>query len=215
MTVTTEQPIPFIEKPLHIFYSVSFLIFWIYTGVTTTDLDNWILENTLTLSLIIFLIAFYNIFRFSDISYSLIFIFLLLHVYGSQYQYTDNPLGEWFKVRFDLERNHYDRLVHLGFGLLLAYPMHDVFRNGFGTNWFLSYLLPIEITLSLSAVYELIEWVVADIFYEGNQQAMDFLGMQSDIWDAQKDIAFAFAGAIIAMLLTFLLTTKHKKTSHI
>jgi putative membrane protein len=29
-----------------------------------------------------------------------------------------------------------------------------------------------------------------------------FLGTQGDIWDAQKDTALAFSGAIIAMVLT-------------
>jgi len=42
----------------------------------------------------------------------------------------------------------------------------------------------------------LIEWAVADIFFPAQGDA--YLGTQGDIWDAQKDIFLAFAGAIIA-----------------
>jgi putative membrane protein len=56
--------------------------------------------------------------------------------------------------------------------------------------------LPIEITLSISAFYELIEWAVADVFFPSQGDA--YLGTQGDIWDAQKDIFLAFFGAILA-----------------
>ncbi|MDX5480668.1 MAG: DUF2238 domain-containing protein [Hymenobacteraceae bacterium] len=205
MITKPEVKVPFRQQPLHMAYAALFTAFWVYTGITTPDLVNWLLENTLTLSLIIILVAFYNIFRFSDISYTLIFLFLLLHVYGSQYQYADNPFGEWLKNEFNQSRNHYDRLVHLGFGLLLAYPMHEVLAYAFKVRPFLTYLMPVEITLSLSALYEIVEWMVADWVYDGDQQGMDYLGMQGDIWDAQKDVALALLGALVAMLATFLL----------
>ena len=196
---------PYLSQPLHIGYSLLFVAFWVYTGLTTPDLTNWLMENTLTLSLVIFVVAFYNIFRFSDTSYTLIFLFLLLHVYGSQYQYADNPFGEWLKHQFDLQRNHYDRLVHFGFGLLLAYPMHEVLANGFKVRHLLSYLMPVEFILSLSALYEVVEWLVADVAYNGAEQGMDFLGMQGDIWDTQIDMALALAGGIIAMGVAFVI----------
>lgn len=205
MTANPAAKPPYLHQPLHLLYSVLFAAFWVYTGLTTPDIKNWLLENTLTLSVIIFLVAFYNIFRFSDTSYTLIFLFLLLHVYGSQYQYAENPFGEWLKAQLDLQRNHYDRMVHFGFGLLLAYPMHEVLASAFGVKKLLSYLLPVEFILSSSALYEVVEWFVADVAYSGTEQGMDFLGMQGDIWDAQKDIALAFAGGLIAMSVAFVL----------
>lgn len=199
--VTKVTKKPFLSQPLHLAYGILFLVYLAYTGLTTPDLKNWALENTLTLSLVIFLVAFYNIFRFSDLSYTLIFLYLLLHMYGSQYQYADNPFGEWLKEQINQPRNQYDRIVHLGFGLLLAYPMHEVLLNGLKVRRFFSYLLPMEIILSLSALYELVEWIVADLVFNDHQRGMDFLGMQGDIWDAQKDIGLALAGAVIAILV--------------
>lgn len=208
MTALPATKHSYLRQPLHLLYSVLFAAFWVYTGLTTPDLRNWLMENTLTLSLIIFLAAFYNIFRFSDTSYTLLFLFLLLHVYGSQYQYADNPFGEWLKDQLDLQRNHYDRLVHFGFGLLLAYPLHEVLAHALGAGRFLSYLLPVEFILSLSALYEVVEWLVADVAYEGTAQGMAFLGMQGDIWDAQKDIALALMGGLIAMGVAFAVRKK-------
>ncbi|MBC5993779.1 DUF2238 domain-containing protein [Pontibacter cellulosilyticus] len=203
----------FTSQPLHIAYSILFVAYLVYTGLTTPDLKNWALENTLSLSLVIFLMAFYNIFRFSNLSYTLIFFFLLLHMYGSQYQYADNPFGEWLKVELNQPRNQYDRLVHLGFGLLLAYPMHEVLRKGFNVRRFYSYLLPMEIILSLSAVYELVEWIVADLVFKDPQRGMDFLGMQGDIWDAQKDMGLALGGAFFAILVTVVVRMLRREKS--
>ena len=208
MTANPALKPSFLHQPLHLLYSALFIAFWIYTGLTTPDMKNWLMENTLTLSVVIFLVAFYNIFRFSDTSYTLIFLFLLLHVYGSQYQYAENPFGEWLKAQLGQQRNNYDRMVHFGFGLLLAYPMHEVLAGALRVRKFLSYLLPVEFILSLSAVYEVVEWLVADVAYSGAEQGMVFLGMQGDIWDAQKDIALAFAGGLIAMSVAFALRKK-------
>ena len=66
-----------------------------------------------------------------------------------------------------------------------------------------SWLLPIEFTLSISAFYELIEWAVADIFFKA--QGVAYLGTQGDVWDAQKDIMLAFSGAIIATTIVSVL----------
>jgi putative membrane protein len=211
MTARRENKLPFLRKPLHIVYVVVFLAFWAYTGITTPDMLNWLLENSLTLSMVIILVAFYNIFRLSDTSYTLIFLFMLLHVYGSHYQYADNPFGEWMKGQFNFTRNHYDRLVHFGFGLLLTYPLYEVASRGFRLSVFISCLLTLSLILSLSAVYELVEWVVADLVYEGDEQGMNYLGMQGDIWDAQKDMGLALLGGVMAISLALLLRKQKRR----
>ena len=213
MSANRQEKVPFLQRPLHMTYAVLFMAFWMYTGVTTPDKLNWILENSLTLSMVIILVAFYNIFRLSDTSYTLIFLFLLLHVYGSYYQYADNPFGEWMKEQFSFSRNHYDRLVHFGFGLLLTYPLYEIAARGFRVSVFLSCLLSLSLVVSLGAVYEVVEWVVADLVYEGDEQGMAYLGMQGDIWDAQKDMALALLGGVIAIGLALLLRKQKRPGS--
>ena len=182
-----------------------FMLVWGNSLIGTTDMANWLLENTLVFIFLAFLISTYKKFVFSDLSYLLICVYLCLHVYGSKYTYADNPFGFWLQDTLDLSRNHYDRIVHFSFGFLLAYPMRDMFLKWFKFKTWVSWALPIEITLSISAFYELIEWAVADIFFK--EQGVAYLGTQGDIWDAQKDIFLAFAGAILA---TSIVTTIRK-----
>lgn len=176
-----------------------FTVYWLYTFVSTDNINNWLLENVLVFLFLAYLLFSHRHFKFSDFSYSMIFIFLMLHVYGSKYTYAENPFGYWLQDQFSLERNHYDRIVHYSFGFLLAYPMRDVFLNYFEFSKRVSWLLPIEITLSFSGLYELIEWAVADVFFK--EQGAAYLGSQGDIWDAQKDMFLAFSGSILIMVL--------------
>jgi putative membrane protein len=173
-----------------------FLMIWANTLFGTTDINNWMLENTLTILFLCFLLFGFRRFQFSDLSYLLICVYLCLHVYGSKYTYAENPLGYWLKDQLDWSRNHYDRIVHFSFGFLLAYPMRELFLKWLKYPAAVSWLLPVEITMSVSALYELIEWAVADLFFRA--QGAAYLGTQGDVWDAQKDIFLAFSGAILA-----------------
>ncbi len=137
------------------------------------------------------------------------FVYLLLHIYGAEYTYAENPFGYWLKDALHLQRNHYDRIVHFSFGFMLAYPMRDYFKNYFQwPNW-VTWVLPCEITLSFSAMYEIVEWLVADIFFPSEGDA--YLGTQGDVWDAQKDMSMAFVGAILSMVLFSVLKKISKK----
>jgi len=198
-TASSPERIPFGKNVLLRSYLVLFLVAWLVTFIWTTDRANWITENTLTALLIGGLCWSHRRFKFSDLSYTLFFIYILLHIYGAMYTYAENPFGYWLKDALNLERNHYDRIVHFSFGFMLAYPMRDYFKNHFGwPNW-VCWVLPVEITMSFSAAYELIEWAVADVFFPA--QGAAYLGSQGDIWDAQKDMGLAFSGAVLAMLV--------------
>jgi len=180
-----------IQLFLLIFFSV-----WTSTLIGTSNLSNWILENGLVFFFLGFLAITYRRYRFSDLSYLLICVYLCLHVYGSKYTYAENPFGYWLQDVLHTSRNHYDRIVHFSFGFLLAYPMRETFISWLKFPVWVGWALPIEITLSISGLYELIEWAVADILFPA--QGGDYLGSQGDIWDAQKDMFLATLGAILA-----------------
>ena len=183
-------------------FIVFFLVNWANSYIGNTDTANWILENTLVFLFLGFMSFNYKKFQFSDLSYLLICVYLCLHVYGSKYTYAENPFGYWLKDALDLSRNHYDRIVHFSFGFLLAYPMREMFLKWLKFPTWVAWTLPIEITLSISAFYELIEWAVADVFFKAQGDA--YLGTQGDIWDAQKDIFLAFIGSILATTIVSL-----------
>lgn len=207
-TASSPQRIGFKQNRLLQLYLALFFIYWIFTFIITPNRTNWFTENTLTAGFIVLLTTTHRKFKFSDLSYTLMFIYILGHVYGAIYTYAENPFGYWLKDQFHLERNHYDRIVHFSFGFLLAYPMRDYFRNWFKWPRWVCNVLPIEITMSFSALYELIEWAVADILYP--EEGIAFLGSQGDNWDAQKDMFLAFSGAVLIMLTRHL----YKKISN-
>src|SRR5690606_38750021 len=72
-----------------------FAAIWVLTGATSPDFMNWLLENSLTVSAVVLLVNFYRHCPLSNQSYFLIFMFLTLHLYGSQSAYAENPLGEY------------------------------------------------------------------------------------------------------------------------
>ena len=183
-------------------FTIIFSVIWVSTFIGTSDMANWMLENLLVFLFLGFMIISYRKHQFSDLTYLLICIYLCLHVYGSKYTYAENPLGYWLMEQFQWSRNHYDRIVHFSFGFLLAYPMRELFLKWMRYPRWVAWLLPIEITLSISAFYELIEWGVADVFFPA--QGAAYLGTQGDIWDAQKDVFLAFVGAILATTIVSL-----------
>jgi putative membrane protein len=183
-----------------------FASIWISTFLGTTDMNNWLLENTLTFLALGFLAFSYKKYQFSDLSYLLVCVYLCLHVYGSKYTYAENPFGYWLQDVFHTDRNHFDRIVHFNFGFLLAYPLRELFliwlKYPKGASWF----LPIGVTMSISGLYEIVEWAVADIFFKAQGPA--YLGTQGDVWDAQKDIFLAFSGAVMASSIVSLIIWK-------
>lgn len=180
-----------------------FVAVWVNSFIGTTDRSNWMLENLLVFLFLGFLLLTSRKYQFSDLSFLLVCIYLCLHVYGSKYTYAENPLGFWLQDQFNWSRNHYDRIVHFSFGFLLAYPMREMFLKWLKFPRWVSWMLPIEITMSISAMYELVEWAVADVFFPAQGDA--YLGTQGDIWDAQKDIFLAFLGAVVATTIVTLI----------
>lgn len=200
---------PFRKNYYLISYLVIFFALWMSTLIGTTDLYNWVIENTLVVIFLGILALTFRRFQFSDVSYTFIFVYLCLHVYGAKYTYAENPFGYWMKDYFHFERNHYDRIVHFSFGFMLAYPMRDFFLNKMKFPTWVGWMLPVEITLSFSCIYELIEWAVADVLFP--EQGAAYLGSQGDIWDAQKDMFMAGCGATIIMLLVSLIKRSYCK----
>ena len=198
-TASSQQRILFKDNILLKIIGFVVIVYWVSTFLFTPNKANWYTENALTVFSLIVLLMSYKNFKFSDLSYLLFGIYLLLHMYGAEYTYAENPFGFWLRDTLSLGRNYYDRIVHFSFGFLLTYPMREYFKNYFDwPNW-VCWVLPCEITLSFSGMYELIEWLVADIFFPA--EGIAYLGSQGDIWDAQKDMSIAFIGSVLAVLV--------------
>ena len=188
-----------------------FLVEFFFLAFDVYDRKDWMLENVLVIIALLALILTYRKFPLSRISYTLIFIFLAVHEIGSHYTYAEVPYDQWFisltgqsfNEMVGWKRNNFDRVVHFSYGLLLAYPMREIYLRIANAEGFWGYFLPLDFTMSTSMLYELIEWAAAEIF--GGELGMAYLGTQGDVWDAHKDMALASLGALTAMLLTMAL----------
>jgi putative membrane protein len=186
-------------------------------GIHPLDRKAWLLENALALAAVVMLAVFHRRLLFSRVSYTLIFVFMCLHQVGAHYTYAEVPYDAWFQrltgrtfnSLVGWERNNFDRVVHFAYGLLLAYPIREIFLRVVNVRGFWGYFLPLDLTMSTSMLYELLEWAAAAVFGGGLGQA--YLGTQGDEWDAHKDMALASLGAVIAMGLTALLNWRYQR----
>lgn len=179
-------------------------LLWTWLAVAPVDRRDWLLENLLALTLVLLLILTYRRFRFSNLSYCLIAFFLTLHAVGAHYTYAEVPLGFWLKDVFSLSRNPFDRIVHFAYGALLVYPVREILTRVAGIGGLWSYYLPASAILAQSGLFEIIESVVAALV--SPELGSAYLGTQGDEWDAQKDMASAFSGAVLAMSFTFVIS---------
>ena len=137
----------------------------------------------------------------SDGSVTCAAAFLALHTIGGRYTYWDVPYDQWTQAllgvsldeAFGFTRNMYDRFVHLAFGLLALPPLREALHRHAGIGSRTSIWFALAIVTSLSALYEMFEWLLTII--AAGPLADDYNGQQGDIWDAQKDMALALVGA--------------------
>lgn len=197
--------------------AIAYALLWVALAIAPLHRSDWLLENVLTVLGIATLVGTYRVFPLSRISYTALFVFLCLHTIGSHYTYAEVPYEaaarQWLGISindlFGWERNNYDRIVHFSYGLLLAYPIREVFLRIASVRGFWGYFLPLDLTMSSSMLYELVEWGAAVMF--GGDLGIAFLGSQGDIWDAQKDMALASLGALIAMTVTAGINAKYQR----
>jgi putative membrane protein len=178
---------------------------WVALAIAPAYRQDWLLENLLVFVALPLLAWSGRRLRLSNRAYTLLFAFFLLHALGAHYTYSQVPYDRWAEAltgrsideALGLQRNHYDRLVHLAYGLLATPAAVEVLDARAPQRGLWRWLVPFSFILSHSVAYELIEWAAAAVF--GGELGQAYLGTQGDGWDAQKDMALAALGAAIAV----------------
>jgi putative membrane protein len=197
--------------------ALPFGLLFIWLAIEPYDRSDWTLENALVLVSVLALGFSARSFPLSKVSYTLIFAFLCLHEVGAHHTYAEVPYDAFLIEHFGFslnqtmgwERNHFDRFVHFAYGLLLAYPVREIYCRIAEARGFWSYFFPLDLVMATSMLFELFEWGAAELF--GGDLGVAYLGTQGDIWDAHKDMLMATIGALIAMLLTLALNSRIQK----
>ncbi len=169
----------------------------VWSGISPKDYFTWMLEVAPVIIAVVILSLTYKNFRLTTLAYVLICIHAVILMVGGHYTYAEVPPGEWMKEWFGFERNHYDRIGHIAQGFVPAIIAREILvRTSPLKKGVWLFLVCCAICLSISAVYEMIEWWVALISKEA---ADSFLGTQGDNWDTQSDMLMALIGAIVAL----------------
>ena len=135
--------------------------------------------------------------------------FTILHVIGAHYIYSYVPykelavsLGLVDTGFFQNPRNHYDRLVHFSFGVLLFPYLVYICKKWFKQQQPIAVFMAWLMIQTGSMIYELFEWLLTIVM---SADAADcYNGQQGDMWDAQKDMALALLGST-AMLFCYII----------
>jgi len=173
---------------------------WAVLAVAPRYRTSWLHENLLVFVAVPVLVLLHRRLRFSAATCTLLTLFLGLHLVGAHYTYSEVPLFDRLRDWGGYSRNHYDRVVHFAYGLLLAFPIRETFVKAAGLRGGWSWFWPLCFVMATSMAYEIIEWLF--VLVADPSAGTAFLGAQGDPWDAQKDMTLATAGAVLALGFT-------------
>ncbi|MGY4527130.1 DUF2238 domain-containing protein [Pseudomonas sp. UBA4617] len=177
------------------------------SGLAPLDRADWLVENVLPVALLLTLALTCRRWRFSPPAYLAIVMLLAIHELGAHFTYAKVPYDAWLdaltghslNTAMGWQRNQFDRLVHLSYGLLCVWPIRELLQRQARLNGLWLAVCAVAMVLATSALYELFEWVGGQ--YLGEDRAQAFLATQKDPWDAQKDMALALAGACACLVI--------------
>jgi putative membrane protein len=171
----------------------------LWSAIEPKDYFTWWLEVLPALLALLLLAITYRAFPLTPLAYGLILIHCLILMVGGHYTYAEVPLFDWLQEVLGQRRNNFDKLGHFAQGLVPAIVAREVLiRKAVvnGRGW-LNFVV-VCFALALSAFYELLEWWVALM---SGESAEAFLALQGYSWDTQSDMAYALAGAALALAL--------------
>lgn len=187
-------------------YNLPFALLGLYglvfavCAISPYDRAVWWAENIPVLLIVSLLVLISRGYRFSNISYVLMTVFIVLHTIGGHFTFERVPFGAVSQF-FGFERNHFDRVAHFSVGFY-AYPVAEylMVKRLVHSRWIIA-LFPVFAIATVAGAYEIIEWQYA--LNSDPSAGIAVLGSQGDIWDAQKDILADTLGALLVMAMFF------------
>ncbi len=174
-----------------------FSVFFIVLGIDPVDRRVWVVEVTPIVIVFLFLVATYTKFRFSNIAYTLMSIWMFWHTVGGHYTFANVPF-DFVTNLLGFERNNFDRIGHFVVGFY-AYAIAEYLLRQKLCSIIPAGLFGLFAIGSVAAGYEIIEWLYA--VYDGGEAGIEFLGSQGDVWDAQEDMLLDILGAVFSLSL--------------
>ena len=129
--------------------------------------------------------------------------FILLHCIGARWLYSNIPYDQWAQAllgwspnaAFGWERNHFDRLIHLLYGICFTPALTQLAsRTWPALRVGQAFTLAVMTIMCSSLAYEWLEWGIALAL--SPEAAEAYNGQQGDIWDAHADMLLATLGSL-------------------
>ncbi len=186
------------------------LALMLWSSINPAMIDVWIAEMIPVIIIYLLLVFTYKRFQFSNLAYTLMAGWLIMHSIGAHYTFAEVPFA-WFAQLTGLEdRNHFDRIAHFMVGFY-AYPTAELLLRHNLASFKTALLFGLFMIMSVAAGYEIIEWWFAQ--YYGGDAGIEFLGSQGDPWDAQKDMLMDTLGAVSSLILYYFIRPDRKAAS--
>jgi len=195
------------QRSIKIGSLVLYFLILIISTIQPVYPDEMYMQHSVTLLVAAFLIYTTIKNNLSDKAFLLIAGFMVFHMIGARWIYTFTPYDQWIKSLtgfsinsyFGFQRNQYDRLIHFLFGFMIFLPIQEIYSKWAKAPVKVLTLLAFLSILSLSMIYEVFEWSISIFLSPEDVEAYN--GQQGDYWDAQKDMALAFLGAMLMILM--------------
>lgn len=179
-----------------------YLVILIWSAIDPMDYAVWFLEILGVIFIISVYFYYNNSIQFSILTSTWFFIAVSLITIGAHFSFPNVPLFDKITAIIGMDRNNFDKLGHIVQGILPVLIGREVLiKKGITRDYFWNNFLAFTIAMSVSAIYELIEWLFI-ILLGNNEYTYEVLGTQGYIWDAQSDMLMAFIGALLTVLFT-------------
>ncbi|AXF84368.1 Inner membrane protein YjdF [Ephemeroptericola cinctiostellae] len=169
----------------------------VVSGISPYERNTWWMEVAPVVLVVPVLWCSRQRFPLTPMLMGLIALHALVLIVGGAYTYARVPFGFWMQDVLHLSRNPYDKIGHFMQGFVPALAAREVLiRRSWVVRSDVAGVLALCVAMTISALYELVEWWAALALGQG---AEAFLGTQGDVWDTQSDMFFALIGALVAM----------------
>jgi putative membrane protein len=177
-----------------------FLLCWLVLAINPVDRGIWMLENVLVVTVFPVVLWLDKRYVFNNLTFLSLTLFVILHLFGANMTYNAMTYFNWFSDWLGFQRNYYDQVIHFLFGLMVFTSFFEIFYHQ-GQSRKLSYLIALLFITAIGSWYEILEWLAMALFCPGTELECFDGVTQGDLWDTQKDMAFAVIGASITMLM--------------
>lgn len=162
----------------HVVLILLFFAGLIISGIHPHDYFTWILEVFPAIIGLVILLITHKRFQFTYLTYA----FILLHCYvlfiGGHYTYAEVPAFNWIKDIFHQTRNNYDKVGHFTQGFVPAMITRELFirlQVVQKRSWLA--FLTVCVCVTISVLYEFLEWFVAIISGESGDSFLGYPGI--------------------------------------